>query len=132
LEDFMRITALYAGLLAFLFIYLSASSIRTRRSVKVGVGDGGDQTLLRAIRVHANFAEYVPFALVLMALAESTGTWAWLLHVLGLSLLAGRLSHAYGVSKHPEPFKFRVRGMFATISVIGIAAAASVYGAIKF
>jgi uncharacterized membrane protein YecN with MAPEG domain len=29
-------------------------------------------------------------------------TWPWLLHVLGLVLLTGRLSHAYGVS-HTNP-----------------------------
>lgn len=118
----MRVTAIYAGLLAVLFIYLSANAIRTRRSAKVGVGDGGNQALLRAIRVHANFAEYVPFALVLMAVAESAGAWPMLIHLLGLTLLVGRMSHAYGVSQTPEPFKYRVRGIAATLTVIGVAA----------
>ncbi len=48
--------------------------------------------------MHGNFAEYVPFALVLLALAELSGAhWAGV-HALGLSLLAGRLLHAYGIS----------------------------------
>ena len=68
----MPITALYAGLLAPLFLLLSVRVIRQRRGAKVAVrGDGGDAMLLRRMRVHANFAEYVPLALLLMALAEN-------------------------------------------------------------
>ena len=118
----MEITALYAGLLAPLFILLSARVIGARRNAKVGVGDGGNAALLRRMRVHANFAEYVPFALLLMALAENLGVWTWLIHVMGSTLLAGRLSHAYGVSQQPEVFKFRVFGIAATLTVIGSAA----------
>ena len=118
----MEITALYAGLLAPLFILLSARVIGARRNAKVGVGDGGNAALLGRMRVHANFAEYVPFALLLMALAENLGVWTWLIHVMGSTLLAGRLSHAYGVSQQPEVFKFRVFGIAATLTVIGSAA----------
>jgi uncharacterized membrane protein YecN with MAPEG domain len=88
--------------------------------------------LLRRMRVHANFAEYVPLALLLMALAESLQTWPWLLHLLGLVLLMGRLSHAYGVSQPRENFSFRVFGMEATLSVIGAAAAACLFGSLQF
>ena len=38
------------------------------------------------MRVHANFAEYVPFALVLLALAESLKVPSPLLHSMGLRL----------------------------------------------
>jgi uncharacterized membrane protein YecN with MAPEG domain len=126
----MPITALYAGLLAPLFIFLSMRVIRRRRGAKVAVGDGGDMALLRRMRVHANFAEYVPFALLLMALAENLGTWPWLLHLLGLVLLAGRVAHAYGVSQPKETFAFRVGGMMATFAMIGAAAAACFFGAV--
>lgn len=126
----MPITALYAGLLAPLFIFLSIRVIGQRRGAKVAVGDGGDMTLLRRMRVHANFAEYVPLALLLMALAESLDTWPWLLHLLGVALLAGRLLHAYGVSQPKENFAFRVGGMMATFTMIGAAAAACILGAV--
>jgi uncharacterized protein len=124
----MEITALYAGLLAPLFILLSVRVIGARRNAKVGVGDGGNPALLRRMRVHANFAEYVPFALLLMALAENLGVWTWLIHVMGITLLAGRLSHAYGVSQQPEVFKFRIFGMAATLTVIGSASTLCVLG----
>ena len=68
----MEITALYASLLAPLFILLSVRVIGARRSARVPVGDGGNTVLLRRMRVQANFAEYVPFALLLMALAEKS------------------------------------------------------------
>ena len=128
----MPITALYAGLLAPLFLLLSVRVIRQRRGAKVAVGDGGDAILLRRMRVHANFAEYVPLALLLMALAESLQTWPWLLHLLGLVLLTGRLSHAYGVSQSKETYAFRVFGMAATLTVIGVAAAACVFGSFSY
>ncbi|MGB8315712.1 MAG: MAPEG family protein [Aestuariivirga sp.] len=127
----MEITALYAGLLAPLFILLSVRVIGARRNAKVGVGDGGNVALLRRMRVHANFAEYVPFALLLMALAENLGVWTWLIHVMGITLLAGRLSHAYGVSQQPEVFKFRIFGMAATLTVIAAAAAICFLGALQ-
>ena len=127
----MPITALYAGLLAPLLILLSIRVVRQRRRAKVAVGDGGDVILLRRIRVHANFSEYVPFALLLMALAESLHTWTWFLQLLGLALVVGRLSHAYGVSQSTETFSFRVFGMVATFTVIGAAAAACIFGSLR-
>ena len=130
MEAHMLITALYAGLLAPLFIFLSLRVIRRRRGAKVAVGDGGDPLLLRRMRVHANFAEYVPFALLLMALAESLHTWPLVMHLLGIVLLAGRLLHAYGVSQPKETFAFRVTGMAATFSVMGAAAAACIIGSL--
>ena len=67
----MPITAFYAALLAALFLYLSVRVIGWRRDRRVEFGHGEDFELLRRMRVHANFAEYVPFAIVLMGLAES-------------------------------------------------------------
>jgi uncharacterized protein len=126
----MFITALYAGLLAPLFVFLSARVIRYRRDAKVAVGDGGNSDLLRRMRVHSNFAEYVPFALLLMALAESVHTRPWLVHLAGIALVAGRVAHAYGVSQTPEPFAFRVWGTATIFTVIGLMAASCLFGAL--
>lgn len=125
----MPVTALYAGLLALLFVYLAVRVIQLRREGRVAVGDGGNALLLRRMRVHANFAEYVPLALILMALAESLNTWTWLLHIFGVALLAGRISHAYGVSQLRETYIFRTIGMVATFAVILTAALACIAGA---
>lgn len=118
----MPITAFYAGLLAPLFILLAVQVIRARRGARVAIGDGGDKLLLRRMRVHANFAEYVPFALVLMALAESLGTNRWLLHALGIALVAARAVHAFGVSQPKENLNLRTAGMAGTFTVLAVAA----------
>lgn len=119
----MVVTAFYAALLAPLFVVLSVRVILFRRGSGSTLGDGGDPVLLRRIRVQANFAEYVPLALILMGLAEGMGTNRWLLHPLGLVLLAGRASHAFGVSRPDETFVFRVAGMGMTLTMILAAAA---------
>ncbi len=113
----------YAALLALLFVALSWRTIKLRRHYRVAVGDGGHPELLRAMRVHANFAEYVPLALVLIALVEIGGSPAWLVHALGLALLLARCSHAWGVSHAKENFRFRISGMMTTFGVLGVAAA---------
>ena len=118
----MRITALYASLLAVLFLFLSVRVIGWRRQQRVEIGHGEDVQLLRRVRVHANFAEYAPFTLLLMALAENLGPPHVLVHLVGLTLLAGRTMHAYGLSQTPHILKYRVWGMTLTFAAIGIAA----------
>lgn len=116
------VTALTAGLLAVLFLVLSARTISARRAARISVGPGEDKTLLRAMRVHANFAEYAPYTLILMALGELNGAPWWLVSIVGLALIFGRLAHAYGMSKSPDNFGWRVRGMFSTFLALALGA----------
>jgi uncharacterized membrane protein YecN with MAPEG domain len=101
---------------------LSAQVIRARRQAKAAVGTRGDIRLERKIRVHANFTEYVPFALLLVTFVEMQGGPAWLVHLLCLALLVGRIIHAYGVSQVREDFRLRFAGMATTFVVIALAA----------
>ncbi len=114
----MLFTPIYAAILGLGFVGLSFLTLRLRRQNKIALGDGGNPQLLRAIRVHSNFAEYVPIALILIYMTESIGAPIYLIHFLGISLLIGRLSHAWGVSQENEDFKFRVFGMIATFNAI--------------
>lgn len=118
----MQTTPLYAALLAFLFVALSYRVTQLRRSAQVALGDGGDKLLRRAIRVQGNFAEYVPFALLLLAMAELNGLGALWLHTLGAVLLVGRVVHAVGVSQPGEDLRLRVTGMVSTFGVLVSAA----------
>jgi hypothetical protein len=118
----MPITAFYASLLAFLFMLLSARVITQRREARVEIGMGESKELLRRSRVHANFAEYVPMALLLIAFAESLKAPSLVLHVLGAVLVAGRLMHAYGLSQTPHVLRLRTLGMVLTLAAIGLAA----------
>jgi len=121
----MPATALWAALLAPVLMWLSLRVIGQRRRGRVALGAGGDPALERAIRAQGNFAEYVPFALVLLALAEAGGTPALVIHPLGATLLAGRIAHGWGIAQEDEDFRFRVGGMGATFSVIGLSAVAA-------
>lgn len=118
----MAITAFYAALLALFFVFLSFRVIGWRRLQKVELGHGDDSQLLRRMRVHANFAEYVPFTLLLMAMAESMTAPRPLIHIAGLTLIAGRLMHAYSLSQTPHILRYRVGGMMLTFTALALSA----------
>ena len=112
------VTPLYAAIIALLFVLLSVRTLRLRRRFQVAIGPGKEPLLSRAMRVHANFAEYVPIALILMFFLEIVTRNATLIHALGVMLLAGRILHAYGVSQVTENYRYRVSGMALTFTVI--------------
>jgi uncharacterized protein len=117
----MIVTPFYAGLLALWFLVLSAR-VSLRRREGIPLGDGGDVRLLRLIRGHANFAEYVPFILVMMAMLEIDHTSIYVLHALGIALLAGRLLHGYALS-FTQRFQFgRFWGSALTLVVLAVCA----------
>jgi hypothetical protein len=118
----LEITPYYAAILALLFIVLSVRTIKTRREHKIAIGDGGEKSILRASRVHANFSEYVPFTLLLIGMVELLSYSPLIVHALGIILVFARLSHAYGVSQTNENFKFRIFGTATTINIIGVCA----------
>ena len=126
----VRIVPAYAALLALFFIYLSTRVMAARRAAGVAIGTGGDRTLERWARVHANFAEYVPLALMLLLIMEIRGNPAWPLHLLGTGLLAGRLAHAFGVSHEPDRMLFRGAGVLLTIIVIVVSSLSLLIGAL--
>lgn len=114
------ITALYAGLLGLFSMVLAAGAGIQRGKKGIDAGDGGDRDLLLAMRRHGNFTEYVPLALVLIALLELNGVRGAALHGLGITLLIGRLLHAayftQGVQSVP-------RGIGAGLTALVIAIA---------
>ena len=121
----LTIVPVFSAFFAVLFVLLSINVIRARRKHKVGLGTGQNRSVERAMRVHANFAEYVPFALLLIALLELNKANVLLLIGLCSVLLVGRLVHAYGVSMENERFAFRVSGMMMTFTVVLIAGVAN-------
>jgi hypothetical protein len=122
----MPVTAIYAAIVAVLVVVLGARIVPLRRSRRVGLGDGGDKDLRRAVRIHANLVEYAPMALILMAACELNGAPAWLLHGLGVALVAGRLLHALGLSRSSGISFGRTAGTALTWSVLLAGAFAAV------
>jgi uncharacterized protein len=110
------ITALYAALLGIMFVALSVRTLRLRRRLRIGLGDAGNPQMLRAIRIHANFSEYVPFSLGLIYLTEVQNSAGWLIHALGGLLVFARVAHAYGLQN--EKLLFRAMGLATNLSVL--------------
>jgi uncharacterized protein len=114
----MYIVSLYSGIFGLFFVALSVRTLLLRRQFGIGIGSQDNSILTRAIRVHANFAEYIPLALILIYLLETqTSSNLWI-HFICIALLTGRISHGYGVSQVQENFRYRVIGMALTFMVI--------------
>ena len=118
----LSIVPIYAAVLGLVFFYLSVQVIKQRRAAKVSLGDGDVPALRKAIAVHSNFSQYVPFALLLVAFVELNHASAYVIHGLGAALLIGRLAHAYGLVQPNQIMILRQIGMLLTFSVIIIAA----------
>ena len=114
-------TPFYAALLGMMYVFLSALVIRQRRSAQISLGSENNDILQKKVRAHANFAEYVPFGLLLIWFLETTTYATNLAHILGVLLVVGRLLHAYGILAK-KAMQFRVWGMLLTFIVISVAA----------
>lgn len=114
----MMIAGLYAGLSALLYVYLSARIVRLRYKYKTPFGEGTEVELARAVRVHGNFIEYVPLALVLILMLDYMQFPTLLVHFLGVTLLAGRIAHAVGISRERGINALRGIGMVLTFLVL--------------
>jgi uncharacterized membrane protein YecN with MAPEG domain len=118
----MHITGLYAALGALLVFALALRVMRLRHTRRVGIGTGGDESLARAIRAHANAVEYLPIALLLLLILELDQTRAWLLHLFGIALIVGRVLHAIGLSTRSGYSFGRFTGIGLTMLTIVVMA----------
>ncbi len=114
-------TAFYAGLLGLVAIALGVQAGRLRGRLNISIGDGGNPELLLAMRRHANFAEWVPLALVLVLLMELNDASGFWLHLLGVTLVAARCAHAFGLQADSIQGKGRAFGAGGTLLVVVIA-----------
>lgn len=118
------ITALYAAFAGLMLLALAALVVRARWRYRTPFGVGSEPGMERAVRVHANFIEYVPLALVLMLLAELNGVDGTALHGAGIVLLASRGLHAFGLSRSAGRSFGRFYGTAGTwLVMLGLSAA---------
>jgi len=111
------ITALYAGMLGLLLLFLSlrVSGERMKQRCSIGMGS---PSLLEAIRRHGNFVEWVPYALILMALCESNGLSGRYLHAAGIALVLARIAHPLGIKHDVMPHPLRALGGGLTLVIV--------------
>ena len=127
----MMVAPLYAGLLAIWYLVLSIRVIQYRGSAKINLGDGGDVSMLRRIRAHANFGEYVPLLLLMIGYLELSHTSIYVLHALGATLLLARLLHGISLSFTKKWMFGRFWGTLVTFILLLIAAVLCVYQGIQ-
>lgn len=114
----LLITSVIAAALTIIFVKLSFAVIALRRKNQIGIGSGGFDDLERAIRAQGNFAEYVPFGIILIACLELNGAPRWLVAIPGITLIIGRLIHAKGINVPSPDFSKRILGMQLTFGTL--------------
>jgi uncharacterized membrane protein YecN with MAPEG domain len=127
------ITGLYSGLVALLVVGLGVRVALMRMRHRVGLGDGGVAELARAIRAHGNLVEYAPLALLLLLIAElSAAAPPAALHAAGIAVVAGRVLHAFGLSRNPNRSAGRMLGSLLTwLAIVGLALLLIVRGFVR-
>ena len=118
----LKLSAVYVALIILMAVALAFLVIVQRRTKSIGMGDGGDKTAARMIRVHGNFCENAPFAMALLILLPFIGVGSVIIHLVGGLFLAGRMAHAFGLSSNAGTSLGRVGGMLLTFSSLLIGA----------
>jgi uncharacterized protein len=116
------IVPIYAAVLTFIYIFLSSRVIQSRIVNRIGLGTGGHRGLERRMRIHANFAEYVPLALLLLVFMEMQDSSARVLHLLCVALVLARIGHAIALWDEKEIAPLRIASVMTTFIVLAVAA----------
>lgn len=113
----MTLVTAAAAAIINLWLAFGVSARRMSGKVMIGDGDGKDPALQARMRAHANFTEYAPFTLVLVAgieLARGPQPWLW---ALASAFLLARLAHGLGMVR-PSPNPLRAGGALVTWAVL--------------
>ena len=124
------ITPIYVAVLTAMLVFLIVDVVRLRNRFKVSLGESEHPELQRAVRIHGNFVETVPWAILLMFLIEYQDGNVFLLHAMGIAIVVGRILHRMALKS--GTLKCRVAGMALTMTVFIIGAAYNLYLAHNF
>ncbi|MFC7378455.1 MAPEG family protein [Brevundimonas sp. GCM10030266] len=124
-----RAVALWAGLSLLFVLWLSMRISAGRRKLKVSVGDGGHPELIASTRAFGNAIEYLPLALVALAVVAVFYSAA-IVHLLGGAFFLGRVLHAWGMGQEKQPSPGRMLGMLLTYLVFVGSAGLLIFAAV--
>ena len=122
----LPISLTIAGAAAILHIWLASRVVRSRTPLKISVGDGGNEAVMRRMRAHANYAENMPVFLVLLALTELAGGNKWVLWGAGIGFILARIAHAFGMDRASLRL-WRMIGMTLTTVLILVLAGYAIF-----
>jgi len=114
----MPITPLFTALFALMFIFLSIAVVRIRFGDKVSLGHADNKELETAVRIHANFIEYVPISLILFWFIERITFNSQLVLILGCVLLLARVAHVIGMRNSKQYLILRKLGVVITFLIL--------------
>jgi uncharacterized protein len=126
-----HILVLTTGILGVIFFALTVWVVTYRNKTKLMLGDGTGsglpdaQGLQIAVRAHANFAEFVPLILLILATLAHEGANSTFFLVLCGALVLGRILHPIGI-RILTPNVPRAVGAMLTWIVLLIASIASI------
>lgn len=137
-EFSIDISAMYIAFAGLFLVFLALDVVRARwkyqggsgeainekgreRAVERGV-ENNEDPLSRRRRVHANAAEYFSVALLLLVAVENIVAVDWVVHALGVLLLASRLIHAAGLRGMPGESLPRTLGTIGTMTMVSVSA----------
>ncbi len=124
-----------ASLLGIVLMVLAARCVAARERQQAVERAGGDSAeadaaLAHRMRVMANFVEYTPFLLVLLAALETTALPSWIVYGLAAGLVLARILHAWGYSRATGRSLGRMVGALLTWGVLLAGSLAGLYAAI--
>lgn len=93
----LQTTLCLAAAAAIINFWLGNRVGQLRHRLKISVGDGGHEALVRRMRAQLNFAENVPIALILIGLIEASGKGGAWLAPAGAAFMLGRVLHGLGM-----------------------------------
>ena len=109
---------------------LSVLVVRQRRSHGVALGDADIPQLAHAVRAFGNASEYIPAGMIAIGMLAMAGAPPLVVHAMGLTLLTGRIFHAFGLSRSGAASLPRAIGVMITWLAYIIAAVALIFAAI--
>lgn len=112
------------SILTFLYLYLSLLVVQQRRKYHLPYLTNDDKAFVARFRAHANFIEYVPLTLILMAISIVFQMHYLVLLVMMIALIIARIGHAYGliVMERKKQFNFRFYSASTTVTIMAVLA----------
>ena len=124
----LPVTLSSAAAAGILSIWLMIRVGQVRTAEKVSVGDGGNEKVLRRMRAHANFVEYTPFVLALIAVIELAGRGTpWLSYVAAVYFI-GRIAHGFGMEGGQFGIGRTVGTLVTLLTLAGLSVVAALIG----
>jgi len=113
--ELFEIATLFTAINILILFTLTFLVIRQRNAQEISMGHNDNEDMQRAIRVHGNFTEYAPLAMIGLFGMAACGASAYWMYGIGSVFTLGRVMHAFGYSKTTSKSIGRFYGTVMTV-----------------